>query len=405
MSRLLLVARHEYLRHMRRRGFLLATLGLPLLVLAGMGLIILLAINSARPEAAIGYVDQPGLLAGGDLPLPVPDGEPSVPLRAFPDEAAARAALDAGQIDAYAVIPPDYLATGALTVYGGETLSPTGRRSLQAALDAGLLAQADLPATAEARARDPLGELELRTPDGALVDPTALIGRVAVAILGSLLFMVTVFSSASYLLQAMVEEKENRTMEIIATTITSGQLIGGKIFGLGLLGMTIAAVWLTAVAAAWAIGATFFAPLRTVSLSLAILAPAALLLPLGFLLFAGIMVAISAMVTTAQEGQQFAGVFTLLAVVPLIVSGVFFTNPDGPIATGLSLFPLSAPVAMLLRLVQGTVPAWQLALSMALLAAAAALAIWGASKIFRVGMLRYGQRLSLREALRALRAN
>ncbi|MCU0490615.1 MAG: ABC transporter permease [Chloroflexaceae bacterium] len=403
MNRTLLVARHEYGRQARRRGFLLATFGLPLLVFAGYTLLFLYLLNSVRPEASIGYVDPGGLLTDVSLPEPAAGEDPWVPLQPFADEAAAEAARASGQIAAYAVIPPDYATSGALTIYGVETLSPNGRTTLQAALNRGLLAQAGTPPAVAERALEPLGEIDARTPAGAVINQLAPIGRGIVAIMGSLLFMVTIFFSASYLLQALVEEKENRTMEVVTTSITPWQLIGGKTLGLGLLGLTIALAWLGVVAIAWMVGRAFFTPLREVPLPLDTLVPLLFVLPLGYLLFAGLMVAISAVVTTAQEGQQFAGVVTLTAALPLMATAIFFSDPNGLIATFLSLFPLTAPVGMALRLVTGAVPLWQLVLSVLLLALAAGLAVWGAARIFRVGMLQYGKRLSLQDTLRALR--
>jgi len=404
MTRLLWIARHEYVRHARRRGFLLATFGLPLLVIGGVALLILVLANTLRPEAAIGYVDQSGILDGVTIPAAAAGENSFVPLRPFPDEAAARAALDAGAVDAFAVIPADYEATGALAVYGPERLSSDGRTTLRAALDRGMLARSGASAEVAARALDPLGEVAARTPAGATIDPQLPIGRGAVAILGSLIFVVTVFSSASYLLQALVEEKENRTMEIVTTSVAPAALIGGKTLGLGLLGLTIALVWAVSAGVAWAVAGAFIAPVRAVPLPWSALLPAVLLLPLGYLVFAGLMVAISAVVSSAQEGQQFAGVASLLAFLPLMLSGVLLAEPDGPIATVLSLFPLSAPVAMQLRLATGAVPPWQFVLSVGLLAAAAGLAVWGAARVFRTGMLRYGKRLSVRETLRAFGA-
>ncbi|WP_129671866.1 ABC transporter permease [Candidatus Chloroploca sp. Khr17] len=401
MNRLLHVAHHEYLLHVRRRGFVLATLGLPLLVLVGMALIVI--VNLVRPETAIGYVDQSGLFSGAALTALSDHDEPAMQLVRFADPEAARAALATGAIESYVVIAPDYAATGALVLYGAERLSPPGQRSLRGALNQGLLARADLAADVAMVALDPLAKLESRQVDGTSLDPSALGQRILAAMLGSLLFMVTIFSSASYLLQALVEEKENRTIEIVTTSISPGQLIGGKVLGLGLLGFTIALVWLSGVALAWGIGAVFVDPLREVRLSLGAFVPVLLFFIPGYLLFAGLMVAISAIVPTAQEAQQFAGLMTVVAVLPLMLSVIFFTNPDGLIAVTLSLFPLSAPIGMLLRLVLGNVPGWQIGLSFSLLVVSAWLAIGMATRIFRVGMLRYGQRLRVREIVRALR--
>ncbi|PDW00233.1 ABC transporter permease [Candidatus Chloroploca asiatica] len=402
MRRLIWIARHEYWHHVRRRGFLLATLGLPILVIGGIAVLILVLANTVRSEEAIGYIDEAGFLVGA---IPSAEAErTTVPLLAFPDADAAQAALDAETIAAYVVLPTDDPLLREVALYGKETLSPEGRRSLEAVLNRSLLVREDPPHAVVDRALDPLGALETRTLTGEVVRPEAQIDAVAVAILGSLLFALTVFSAASYLLQALVEEKENRTMEIVTTSVTPWQLIGGKTLGLGLIGLTIAMAWFAVLTLAYVIGLTRFAPLREVPLPLGLLGPAMLFLVLGFLLFAGIMVAISAVVTTAQEGQQFAGVLTLAAVAPLMFNWLFFSNPDGPFATTLSLFPPSAPIAMLLRLAVGTVPVWQLVLSVTLLTATALLTVWSATRLFRQGMLRYGKRLHLRDILGALRA-
>ncbi|MEI7768929.1 MAG: ABC transporter permease [Chloroflexales bacterium] len=396
MRRLLWIARHDYLRHARRRGFLLASIGMPILMLGGVGLMILVQIRAAHAEPALAYVDQSGLLAHGA------PAAGAVPLQAYPDQGAASAALAAGQIDAYAVIPPDYAATGTFAIYGRAQISPAARDSLRAALSRGLLARAGIAPELMPRAIDPLGEVQLRGADDMVVESTELIGHGVAAVIGSLLFVVTVASSATYLLQALVEEKENRTMEIVTTSVAPWQLIGGKTLGLGLLGLSIGLAWLLGLLVAWAIGAAALAPLRAVALPLDIVALATVALPLGLLLFAGLMVLVSALVPTAQEGQPLAGLATAIAALPLLLSALFFSAPAGPIPIALSLFPLSAPVALLLRLAVGSVPAWQVALSLGLLAATAILAILAASRIFRVGMLRYGQRLGLRAALRAL---
>lgn len=401
MNRLLWVARHEYRHHVRRRSFLLATFGLPLLVILGMGLIIFVAHHVNRSEAAIGVVDQSEVLAGVSLPLFNDSDQASVPLQGFADLAAAQEALAADQITAYVLIPADYLALGEVEIYGVEQLSRAGQQSLEAALHHGLLSQAQLPASHMAVVQAPLGQLEAMSIDGSSLHPDEIGGRIIVAVLASMLFMMTILSSSGYLLQALVEEKENRTMELITTSISPEQLIGGKTIGLGLVGFTIAGVWVVISFLGWQIGSIWFEPLRAVSLSLTMLLAATLLIGLGYLLFAGFMVAISAMVPTAQEGQNFAGLVTVIAILPMIANSLFFTNPHGLVPTAMSLFPLSAPIAMLMRMILSDVPIWQLGLSFTLSALAAGGMIWLASRIFRAGMLHYGRRMHLRDLLSA----
>ncbi|PDW03267.1 ABC transporter permease [Candidatus Viridilinea mediisalina] len=400
MNRLLWVARHEYWHHVRRRSFQLATFGLPLLVFLFMGMGIFIAYQASQTEVAIGVVDHSGVLAEVSLPLPSDPAQRSVPLQGFADTAAAQAALAAEQITAYVLIPADYLAVGEVEVYGVAQLTRVGQHSLEAALHQGLLAQAQLPSSYMAIVQAPLGQLEAMSIDGSSLHPDEIGGRIIVAIFASLLFMLTILTSSGYLLQALVEEKENRTMELITTSISPEQLIGGKTVGLGLVGFTIAGVWVVASILGWQIGSIWFEPLRAISLSFTQIFVTALLISFGYMLFAGFMVAISAMVPTAQEGQHFTGLVTVIAVLPMIANGLFITNPHGPVPTAMSLFPISAPIAMLLRMLLGDVPIWQLGLSLILLALAAGGMIWLASRIFRMGMLHYGQRLQLRDLLR-----
>jgi ABC-2 type transport system permease protein len=117
----------------------------------------------------------------------------------------------------------------------------------------------------------------------------------------------------------------------------------------------------------------------------------------SFVMIAGLMVAIGATVTEAQEGQQIASVFTLLVVIPYWFTFQILFNPNGPLAIALSFFPFTAPVTLPMRAGMTVIPPWQLALNLAFLVLCALGALWIAGRAFRLGMLRYGQRLSWRE--------
>lgn len=400
MGRLLYIARFEYWRQVRRRGFLVMTFGLPLLPLLAIAAAVAIVVLSDRPERAIGYVDEAGIVRP-EVALPLDTAERAIPLRPFADQAAARAAFAAGQVDAYVVIPPEYLDTGAVGVYGRGGLSDSGDDSLRALLRGSLLA--DQPAERRARAADPLGELRYSTPAGGELTrgQSALLFFFPFGF--GLLFVIVTFSSSSYLLQAVVEEKENRTMEIVLTSVSPRQLLGGKALGLAGLGFTQALVWVLYAALLFGVGGIFFAPLRGLSLPADVVLLALAAFVPGYLLLASIMVGIGAMVTSAQEGQQIASVATLLATLPFMLNWAIAASPNGPLAVALSLFPLSAPLALMLRASFTVVPPWQIAASLALLLGSAALAIVAAARIFRAGMLQYGKRLRVRALLRALR--
>jgi ABC-2 type transport system permease protein len=127
---------------------------------------------------------------------------------------------------------------------------------------------------------------------------------------------------------------------------------------------------------------------------------------LGFLFYASLMTGIGAITNNMREAQQFAFMFTFANFVPFIMLTAILGHPEGPLAVGLSMFPPTAPTTMMLRLASSSagVPGWQIALSLALLAGTAAVALLAAARVFRIGLLMYGKTPSLPEILRWVRA-
>jgi ABC-2 type transport system permease protein len=123
----------------------------------------------------------------------------------------------------------------------------------------------------------------------------------------------------------------------------------------------------------------------------------------AYALIAAVMVAIGGAVTEMQQGQQVAGILNLFFMLPLFLMGLLFANPGHPLLVFMSLFPSTAFMTISLRWGLGTIPAWQLSASWVLLVATTIFMVWAAARIFRAGMLRYGQPLSLRGVVTALR--
>jgi ABC-2 type transport system permease protein len=131
-------------------------------------------------------------------------------------------------------------------------------------------------------------------------------------------------------------------------------------------------------------------PVELILLAVVMMAPA-------FVMIAALMAAVGATVTEAREGQQVVGIFTMVMWAPYFMMVTLMEYPNSPLSVALSLFPLTAPLAMLMRAGFTVIPACQVALSVGLLVASAAGAIWLAGRAFRLGMLRYGKRLRWKE--------
>lgn len=428
MKRMLLIARFEYTRQVKRRAFLLAAFGIPVLMLLlflALIAIALLTMLFRQTEQAVGYVDQANVVAP-EVSLANSEAaasSTSISLQSYPNEEQARQAFVAGTIDAYVVIPPDYLATGQVNAYGQEGLSLRAEQRVRQLLLRSILETED--PTTRSLVANPLQNLRHRqlaarpaatpapgseAPNEAAamreIEPNSWL--VPLAVLFGTIFLGTVISSSGYLLQALIEEKENRTMEIIVTSVSPEQLIGGKTLGLGALGLTLSMVWLSYGVGA-IIAGMLITPLRkglmgffSDALPVHILVIIPLLLIPAYFLYAGIIITIGAMVTSVQEGQQLASLALLPAVIPLMALGPIQLNPDSPFALGLSFIPFTAPVTLMIRLTVTQVPLWQVGLSLAILVGSAVLMVGVSARIFRLGMLRYDAAFKLRELLRLL---
>jgi ABC-2 type transport system permease protein len=394
MTKLWHVAWHEYHRHVFKRRFvLIGLLSVPLIILVMVGLIYLV-ISLDINTTPLGYVDYSGLLAD---PLPAPTPEPPdrpVPVLPFETESAARSALDAGQIQAYFVLPADYLSTGRLSVVHLGALKDPARQQFYNFLTANLLRNTD-PVIANRLVKG--AEVIVQSPDGSRSISSRNWFNVVIPMVAGIAFIIAMFSTGGYLMQAVVEEKENRTMEVIITSVSPNQFMAGKIIGDIAVGLTQIFLWMVFIVI------PILALRNTISFLRGIqIAPQTLLLLVfvmfpAFILVSALMAAIGATVSEAREGQQMVSMLSLPIWIPYMLTGSLMSNPNSPLALGLSLFPLTAPLTMLLRDGLTILPVWQIALSALIQMLCAAGAIWLAGRAFRLGMLRYGKRLKWRE--------
>ncbi len=214
--------------------------------------------------------------------------------------------------------------------------------------------------------------------------------------------MISVFTSGGYLMQAVVEEKENRTMEILATSLSPGQIMTGKVLALLSVGLTQVLVWSAFPLLALLLAAPVLPFLFGVTIDWKLVGLIVLTALPTFVMISALMAAIGATVTEAREGQQVATLVTLPVVAPYMLLSVIMMNPNGPIALALTFFPLSAALTLLMRMAFSSVPGWQIALSTGLLILSAVGSLWLAGRIFRIGMLQYGKRMGWRDVLAAL---
>ena len=322
----------------------------------------------------------------------MPD-EDAPALAPFADEDAAAAALEAGGIQAYYVVPADYLATRNLSLFTwGESPSPGARNAFENLLEAHLVAQA--PPESQKVLLEGMDLIYRGANDRRELPVEGFVVGTLLPFVIGFFFIMVVMSSGGYLLQAVTTEKENRMVEVMMTTVSPLTLIGGKAAGLIGVALTQILVWLIALAVALAFASKQVPWLSNLPIPGTTLLFAALYFLPTYVLLAGMMITVGSMVTELQYGQQIAGYFNLLFLMPFFFIVLLFSNPDSPIMVALTLFPTTSMLTLAMRWGVTQVPAWQIGVSFVLLLASGLVSIWVAARVFRLGMLRYGQPLS-----------
>ncbi len=221
----------------------------------------------------------------------------------------------------------------------------------------------------------------------------------------ALLFLLSLFITSGYLLQSVTEERENRAVEIIVSSVATGPLMGGKILGLGAAGLTQVTVWVVSALTlpVWAGGAV--PGLSQLSAPPIVLALAVVYFVLGYGVYSGIYAAVGALAPGTREAQQYAGFLAFPAALPLIATAAFLNDPHQPLVTALALFPFTAPAAMLQILaLEENVPWPLVGASLTILAATAVVTSIASARVFRATVLLYGKRPGLREIAGAVLA-
>ena len=409
MRRVLIVARHEYLVNVRRVGFIVMTLLVPLI--GALALFVaaffggqaasFLASTFAPEEGNIGIVDH----LGAFTPL-LPEYEEQMSL--YLDEQRGRAAVREEKIATLLVISEDYIETGKVAIVskeGGFSSAILEDSDTMRAFFVDHLLRDEVDPALRRRLANPFEPVVVsldqeEEPEGG---PLSIILNLMVPYFLGILLVMTIFVTSGYLLQGVAKEKTSRVIEILLSSVTARELLAGKVLGLGALGLTQIVIWLASSVVLSGGSAGLLGIALPFMVRPQVLVLGVVYYVLGFMVYAVLMGGVGALGTTQQESQQLAGIFSLMAAIPLMVGGFMFTNPNMTFVRVLSWFPLTAPTMMLLRMPMAEVPAIDIVGSIVMLIISIPIILWAGSKLFRMGLLMYGKRPGLRQVLRALR--
>ncbi len=400
MNKIWLMAWSTYRRRIRSGMFLILTFGLPLVMLIA-GAVPLIRNSGDLPP--VGIVDQTGQLAPVSQ---VSVGDQVLTLTPYASLQEAGDAIQQGDIAGYLVVPENYFQGEATTFYGEDPPTESLKEGLTIFMQHALLPDAP-PAHIE-RLYEPAERTFVAQSSGEEVsEGPGLIIQILTPVILAMVFALAVFTGANQMGSIVVREKEQRAMEMIITSMSPRQLVMGKILGITLLSLTQVGIWTLGALSAAALAlsnantgglAAIHIPWRPIIWSLLMGIP-------GYFLYATLGSGLGIIAGDAQQARQLSGYLGLLGLFPLYFTAMIVEAPNGALAVGLTLFPLTAPMMSLLRMTMTAVPAWQLMASLAILLACLVAAIWFVARIFRIAMLMYGQTLNPKQLLDAVKAS
>jgi ABC-2 type transport system permease protein len=390
-SKPLVVAKFEFVKTVRRKGFILGTFGLPLLLIFVIGLSLYTGagIGTAVANQTTGYVDAAGFVQSAPGFVP------------YPDIDAGKAALVKGDIHSLLIVPSDYIRNGTLTVYTMDTSllgSAGSSKAVQSFMAQNLLRRENVSEEISQKILSP------STPSVIVLDESGMpkgaqeIAGFVLPFAMTMVLALGILTSSGYLMQGIGEEKESRRGEFLLSFCSAEELLAGKILGYAGVSLLQIAVWIAI--ALVVIAASPFAALFAGLQLTGLVGIAVVYFILGYFLFSVSIACAASLAPSVREAQQVSAIFSMFAVFPLIFLQFLLADPNSLEMQALTYFPYTAPFITMVRLTLVSVPPYQIVVSMAILIVAIAILTKLAARIFRMGMLTYGKRASLADVWR-----
>ncbi len=398
-----IIFEEEFRRQLKRTSWRIFTVLIPALLLIAAVVAPIVAdrfSGEGGGQELIGYVDNSGITDS----LGVVPGATR-----FADLNSGIDSLADDSVKALFVIPEDYIATGRVDWYRKGSGLTTGDETgddfhglLRAAIaDESLTPDQVFRVVAPAEYTLFSVDDDGRPESGGTVQDE--IARAAPAFLFAMLLLVSIFVGAASLLQGVGEEKENRMVEMLITSTTPMSIMLGKVLALGATGLLQISIWITAAVIAVPRISDQFSGLSALSIEAGLLVFLIAFYLAGYFLFAALMGSIGAATTSVREATQISVIVTVPAIVPIYLSTLIIPDPDGTFARILTFFPLTSPTASMMRLAGGTDRTYEIWFGLLITAVTAVFLLWLSARVFRAGLLLYGQRMGIRSVWNALR--
>lgn len=430
--KLLAIIKREYLQQVRNKAFWISTFVIPTIGLLFVVVQVMLA-KSMIAKGRIGVVDLSGRLyeplvseqqikvesddetnpeSAGKNRKRIPTQVEFFKVEATPESLPAlRTKLNEDvqkeRIKSYVILQPDALKTGKAEWRAQSVKADIVMREMVA----NLLSRAATKERLKDRGVDPAlydaarVRVNLDPHEAKAIESESSKNagfNLAVSGIFFFLIYISIFIYGGFIMRGVLEEKNNRIVEVIISSVRPTDLMLGKILGVGCVGLTQYAIWgviaviLTLPGVVGLMGMSEGLP----PIPLTTVGAFVVFFLLGYFLYASLYAALAAPFNTEQEAQQFVMIPSMMLVLASTTWFFVFNSPNGRLAQVLSLFPFTAPLLMFMRISVQPPPLWQIALSVSILLVSIWAMAWFAGRVYRVGILMYGKKPTLPEIFR-----
>lgn len=422
MRKIWLIIKREYITRVRTKAFILGTLALPLISGAILVISIFLSGGTSGYSVRMVILDEVGGLGGAvqktlmqhtSAAHPEPDivrvvEHPSTSLEAYFDNQ-----VTADELDGVLVLPKGLMTGTASAKFHAKhmhalaLLGPIERAVSDAVIARRLQAEGKKGRAMENVFK--LARVRLVTSSSEKKEEDSNETNFAVAIIAGMVLYMTLIVYGMSTMHSVMEEKSTRMIEILVSSIRPFDLLAGKILSVGAVALTQYLVWAVTVGVLFASAASVTAMLRpgaavpSFGLSPSLLVYLVIFFLAGYFLYSALYAAAGAIVSTDEEARQAQMPLTLMILCSFMLFNVILNDPNSTLSVVLSMTPFLSPILMTLRVAMHTPPLWQIVLALAFSIATTIYVIRISAKIYRVGILMYGKRPSIKELRRWLR--
>ncbi len=422
-NKIWIIIKHEYTTKVKSKGFIIGSILGPVLLLAFLAITIFVSVISAdNTNRKIAVLDETSLKL--DSKLIKRDSD-------FFDRAdnknieELQKELNNDNIDAFLVIPENFVESGKATVFskGGGGFGFTARieRHLDYLLHKEIMFANNIDSTIiQLMEKDVDLATKKVTEKGIEKDYTKAYAGIGY-VLGFFIYMMMLLYG-QFVSRGVIEEKANRIIEVIASSVKPIQIMLGKVVGIGMLGLTQVTFWIVMGlillasaapiigmfqpdAAAMKQGMEMAAaqsqfPIDIPSIPIQLIIAFLFYFLIGYFMYATVFAAIGSAVDQESDAANLQTPIIFLIIIPMLFLAPITSNPDSTLAVILSLIPFFTPILMTVRIAATEVPLWQIGLSVILTTGTFFLLLWIAAKIYRVGILMYGKKPQLKDIIK-----